>query len=44
LKEFSRVWALRKTTQEERTVDTSVVVNKMSRNFWRPYTKEKKSL
>jgi GT2 family glycosyltransferase len=39
LKEFPRVWTLRKTTQEGRVVDTSVVINKMSRNFWRPYTK-----
>ena len=44
LKEFPRVWSLRKTTQEERAVDTSVVINKMSRNFWRPYSKVKKSL
>jgi GT2 family glycosyltransferase len=44
LKEFPRVWSLRKTTQEERVVDSSVVINKMSRNFWRPYIKGKKSL
>jgi hypothetical protein len=44
LKEFPRVWALRKITQEERVVDTSVVINKMSRNFWRPYSQGKKSL
>jgi GT2 family glycosyltransferase len=44
LKEFPRVWSLRKATQEERVVDTSVVINKMSRNFWRPYIKGKKSL
>jgi GT2 family glycosyltransferase len=44
LKEFPRVWSLRKVTQEERVVDTSVVINKMSQDFWRPYTKEKKSL
>jgi GT2 family glycosyltransferase len=40
LKEFPRVWALRKKTQEECVVDTSVVINKMSRNFWRPYSQK----
>jgi GT2 family glycosyltransferase len=44
LKEFPRVWALRKITQEERVVDTSVVLNKMSQNFLRPYSQGKKSL
>ncbi len=44
LKEFPRVWALRKATQEKQKVDTSVVISKMSRNFWLPYAKEKKSL
>lgn len=44
LKEFPRVWSLRKTTQAERKVDASVVINKMSRNFFRPYTQTKKSL
>ena len=38
LKEFPRVWALRKITQGERVVDASVVINKMSQKFWRPYT------
>jgi GT2 family glycosyltransferase len=41
LKEFPRVWSLRKATQEERVVDTSVVINKMSQNFWLPYIKGK---
>ena len=44
LKEFPRVWSLRKVTQEERVVDTSIVINKMSQNFWQPYIKRKKSL
>jgi GT2 family glycosyltransferase len=44
LKELPRVWSLRKKTQGERAVDTSVVINKMSRNFWRPYSQEKKKL
>ena len=38
LKEFPRVWALRKITHGERVVDASVVINKMSQKFWRPYT------
>ncbi len=42
LKEFPRVWALRKITQEERVVDSATVINKMSRSFWRPYYKGKK--
>jgi hypothetical protein len=42
LKEFPRVWALRKITQGERVVDVSVVINKMSRNFWCPYSRGKK--
>ena len=44
LKELPRVWSLRKKTQGERAIDTSVVINKMSRNFWRPYSQGKKSL
>jgi GT2 family glycosyltransferase len=42
LKEFPRVWSLRKTTQAERVVDSSVVIDKMNRNFWRPYSQGKK--
>jgi GT2 family glycosyltransferase len=43
LKEFPRIWALRKITQKERVVDAYVVENKMSQNLWQPYTKRKKS-
>lgn len=44
LKEFPRVWSLRKKTQEERKGPPSWVADKMSQNFWRPYIREKKSL
>ena len=44
LKEFPRVWALRKLTQHERTVDASVVINKMNRNFLMPYSRRKRLL
>jgi len=44
LKEFPRVWALRKLTQHERTVDASVVIKKMNRNFFVPYLSRKRLL
>ena len=44
LKEFPRVWALRKLTQHEIKVDASVVINKMNRNFLMPYSRRKRLL
>ena len=44
LKEFPRVWALRKLTQHERTVDASVVIKKMNRDFLVPYLSRKRLL
>ncbi len=44
LKEFPRVWALRKLTQYERKVDASFVLNKMNRNFLMPYYGKKRLL
>ena len=40
-KELGRVWALRKKTQEERSEETLVILDKMSRNFLEPYFKNK---
>ena len=44
LKEFPRVWALRKKTQRERTAKDTVVINKMSKKFLVPYSQEKRAL
>lgn len=44
LRGFSRVWALRKVTQRERTVGASAVINKMNRNFLVPYSQRKRLL
>lgn len=44
VKEIPRVWALRKITQRERTVDVAVIFNKMNRKFFVPYTHGKRSL
>jgi len=44
VKELPRVWALRKLTQRELTVDSSVVINKMNRNFLMPYSSRKRLL
>ena len=37
LKELGRVWALRQKTQEERSEETLVILDKMSKNFLVPY-------
>ena len=44
VKGFPRVWTLRKLTQRELTVDASVVINKMNRNFLMPYSSRKRLL
>jgi len=44
LRELPRIWALRKVTQHEKTVDASVVLRKMNHNFLRPYSKRKRLL
>ena len=44
VKELPRVWALRKLTQRELTVDASVVIKKMNRNFLLPYSSRKRLL
>ncbi len=44
LKEFPRVWALRKHTQRERSIKAKIVLNKMSKNFLVPYSQGKRAL
>jgi len=44
LKEFPRVWALRKLTQREKTVNDSIVIRKMNHNFLMPYSSRKRLL
>ena len=43
LKGLTRVWQLRKETQNSKTVAGEKVVDAMSRDFWVPYTQKKKS-
>ena len=42
LREFPRIWALRKLTQHGKTVDASVVLKKMNHNFLMPYARRKR--
>ncbi len=44
LKELPRVWALRKKTQRERSIDERVLLNKMSTHFFAPYSPRKQAL
>ncbi|MBT5470067.1 MAG: glycosyltransferase family 2 protein [Nitrospina sp.] len=44
LKEFPRVWDLRRKTQRERVVETELVLKKMNRGFLVPYSQRKRSL
>jgi len=41
LKGLSRVWELRKKTQQERSREASGVIDKMDRNFWAPYLRQR---